>query len=339
MSIKVKVWAKLPYIIKLEEEKDYEFSFLFDDFDLFKLNMRFNDENDFLIYNNEYPGNVCQHIELEVIYKYVDYTKYKTTKCISSDDNYFVVEVPLDKTTEIFGCMNKRLNEILNFLREKSNMFWIDEFNLTHINYHSENEVRFNFYSPNVNLSSVINSFIECTDYYMISKNFKTNNVGEDTFKNFDSNKIKMNVFNEYIDKAEKALYEYNYENFIMYCGISVESFIKQHTYKLANKDDIVYNRLKKQSSYYIDLYYNVLLKYLTGKSLEEIDRKSYKCLVRLYSLRNSLMHEGIIDKRALEKADIIKLDFSECYEILDSAKTSFKLVKSITVKPKNDIN
>ncbi|WP_165476920.1 hypothetical protein, partial [Clostridioides difficile] len=278
-------------------------------------------------------------IELEVIYKYVDYTKYKTTKCINSNDNYFEVEVPLDKTTEIFGCMNKRLNEILNFLREKSNMFWIDEFNLTHINYHSENEVRFNFYSPNVNPSSVVTSFIEHTDYYMISKNFKTNNVGEDTFKNFDSNKIKMKVFNEYIDKAEKALYEYNYENFIIYCSISVESFIIQYIDEIANQDDIIYKQLEKTNSNYINLYYNVLLKYLTGKSLIEVDKKACTHLTRLYRLRNSLMHKGIIDSKSLEKAGIMKLDFNECNKILDSAKTSFKLVKSITVKPKNDIN
>ncbi|MBU3157729.1 hypothetical protein LL037_25635 (plasmid) [Clostridium estertheticum] len=245
-----------------------------------------------------------------------------------------MIKLPLEEISSIFSSVNKRLEKILNYLRNKSNMFWIEAFPIKPISYCFGNEIEFNFYSPNAKLSSNVKRVIQYTDYYMLSNTFeKINYVNNDTFNDFNANNTEVQTYSLYLNKAEKSLYERCYEDFIIYCSISVESFIRRYIGKLEPEGDIVFNRISSSTYDYLDQYYNVLLKYLKGKSLKELDEKAFTHLKRMYNLRNSLMHNGDIDELALKKVGLSPLtyiNFKECKKILDSAKKSFSIINKL---------
>ncbi|MFL0251162.1 hypothetical protein ACJDT4_12065 [Clostridium neuense] len=332
MSIKVEMFIKLPYIIKLNEEKDYRFSFQFNEFEMFDLEMRFNDENNEDIYKAEYPPCSCSNIRIEAIYKNCNYLDYEKRTTFRGDKNIneFIVELPFKETNNIFNVVNKKLEKILSYLRNKSNMFWIEQPPIRPISYCFGNEIEFNFYSPNTKLFKCVKEIKQYTDYYMISDSLeKISNVDNDIFNGFKDDGVEEK-FNLYLSKAEKSLYERSYEDFIIYCSIAVEAFIRRYIGKLEPKDDIIFNRISVSNYDYLDQYYNVLLKYIKGKSLIELDENAFYHLKRMYKLRNAIMHNGIVDESALKKAGLNKLDFKECKNILDSAKKSFLIISKL---------
>lgn len=330
MSIKVKMFIKLPYIIKLNEGKDYKFSFTFDEFEMFDLIMINNEDNED---NEDYPLNSCSNIVIEAIYKECDYLDYKKRRISSVDKsiNEYIIELPEREINNIFNVVNIRIQEILNYLRNKSNMFWIESFPVKPICYSFGNEIEFNFYSPNAKLSNNIKQTIKYTDYYITSNSLnEINSVKDDIFTNFNDNKNNVEMFSLYLNKAEKSLYERDFEDFIIYCSISVESFIRRYIGLLEPNGDIIFNRISASNYDYLDQYYNVLLKYLKGKSLKELDGSAFTHLKRMYNLRNSIMHNGIINDVVLKKVGLSHLsciNFEECKKILYNAKKSFLLI------------
>ena len=329
------MFIKLPYIIRLDEEKDYKFQFQFEDFEMFCLEMRHNDDSDYDIYDENCSVNSCKNIRIEAIYKYCDYTKYKNHRIpyTNQDINEFTVELPPDEVRRIFNSVNKKLDEIINYLRKKTNMFWIEEIPVNLITYCFGREIEFNFYSPNARLSKVYRQTKKITNYYMESDFEGVKEVNDNIFDSFDANENYYNTADYYLNKSEKSLYERNYEEFIIYCSISVESFIKNYIEKIKPNKDIVYGKLASLRYDYIDKYYNVLLKYLKGKSLKELNEGAFTHLKNMYTLRNEIMHKGIIDKDALKNAGLSHLEyinFNECEKILKSIKKSFSLINDL---------
>ncbi len=333
MSIKVQMFIKLPYILKLEESKDYLYSFTFEEFEMFKLELRFNDEEDEELYNTNYPDNSCSNIRVEAIYKNCNYLDYKLNRIPYADEtiNEYTVDIPFQKTKEIFGVINDKVNQILDYLRVKTNMFWIEDLPINPVGYYLGSEIEFRFYSPNARLTKSFKDIISYTDYYMISKKLNgISNVDSNIFEGFEINNEYSENYNIFLNKAEKVLYENKFEDFIIYCSISVESFIRRYIAKIEPVGDIVFNHISKSNYGYLNLYYNILLKYLKGKSLKELDEGVFTLLTRMYNLRNSLMHNGSIDEDALNKVGLDVINFEECKKILDSAKKGFKLINNL---------
>lgn len=82
-----------------------------------------------------------------------------------------------------------------------------------------------------------------------------------------------------------------------------------------------------------MDQYYNVLLKYLKGKSLQELNNSAFTYIKRMYTLRNAIMHKGTIDEVTLKKAGLShlnSLNFEECKKIIDNVKRSFSLISNL---------
>lgn len=85
-----------------------------------------------------------------------------------------------------------------------------------------------------------------------------------------------------FVNKAKIALFESEFNEFIIYCSIAAESFIKQITtpdiYGV-EKDIVLKKLIKTGNNKVVDSYYNVILKYLFGKSLNEVNQELYKSM------------------------------------------------------------
>lgn len=335
MSIKVEMVIKLPYIIKLDSPKDYTFSFEFDNFEMFNLEMRYNNKNNDDIYDKSFQVNSCNNIRIEAIYKGCDYLKYKKTRMPYTDKarNEFSVKLPPKEADKIFSAINEKFEKIINYLRNETNMFWIETIPISRIAYCLGKEIEYYFYSPNTKLNKNCRYTLKATNYYMERNFSEIKKVNDDIFEGFVEKVDHFDISKYYLNKAEKALHEDDYDDFIIYCSISVESFIKTYIGQLEPTDDIIYKKLSQNSYDYINQYYNILLKYLKGKSLNELDEAAYQHLTRMYKLRNSIMHKGIIDKDALEKSGLSHLkhiNYKECEKILHNVKKSFCLIKEL---------
>ncbi|KNF07835.1 hypothetical protein CLPU_11c00030 [Gottschalkia purinilytica] len=346
MSIKIELFLELPYIIKLKEDKDYIFSFNFDDFEIYNLKIIHNNYSGDEIYNEKNPENSSSHLQIEAVYKHCNYKNYdiefkEYTLFNNKDDldgikvkEEYIVKLPKTEQIKVFNAVNIRLNQILNFLNEKSNMFWIKPIPINPISECIGNGIEFNFYSPECDLSSNFKETIRYNDHYMTDIKFKkVTEVNDEFFNSFNVTNEINKKYVIYLNKARIALFEADYEDFIIYCSISVEAFIRQYICELAPEDDIIYNRLSNLNYDYLDQYYNILLKYLKGKSLKELEPKSYTFLKRMYSLRNAIMHRGHIDNKTLAKSGLShleKINFEECKKILDHVEKSFILIKEL---------
>ena len=204
MSIRVQMFIKLPYVIRLDEDKDYSFTFPnFKDFSEFELVFRFNDEDNEDYYNKDYPTNTCWNLGVEAVYKNIDHLDYlKYTK-----NNR--IDLPEEEMDEVFQAVGRQLNNILSFLRVKSKMFWVENLPVQLVAYSSNSEIEFCFYTPETKTRKQIRFTTKYTDYYMIEKNHGNikdiNNSFFDDFryKNYNSDKSIL-----YLNKAEKSLFE-----------------------------------------------------------------------------------------------------------------------------------
>ncbi|HAT4250462.1 hypothetical protein [Clostridium perfringens] len=324
MGIKIEMFIKLPYILRLEEEKNYIFNFNFSEFEIFQVEMIFNE------YNDDISESISENIRIEAIYNEFAYDEYEYRHHTKGK----IVELPLEKEKFLFQIIDKKLQEIFDFMRNKTKMFWIDNVPIHPISYCYGREIKYGFYSPDTNLVKSI-QYTKCiTDYYMKSGRMKNiEEINENTFNDFNYKYEYIDIATKYINKAEKALYERNYNDFIIYCGIATEAFIRKYIDSIAPKGDIVFNKISSLNFDYLDQYYNVLLKYLKGKSLKELDVRLYTNLKRMYTLRNAIMHTGTIGELALKKSGLSHLNdinFKECNNILNSIKRSFELINSL---------
>lgn len=67
-----------------------------------------------------------------------------------------------------------------------------------------------------------------------------------------------------------------------------------------------------------VDTYYNVILKYLFGKSLLEIDESLDNNLVIIFKLRNDLMHIGELNSKSYKKVGFKELNHEACEIIIE---------------------
>lgn len=334
MSIKVEMFIQLPYVINLKEGKNYKFKFNFDEFQEFLLEFRFNDESENDIYDENYQNDQSKNIRVEAVYSDCNYLNYEREKSLynsENNENAFIINLPLEETNKIFKNINNRVNQILSFLCKKSNMFWIEAISIKSISTHYDNAVKFNFYSPNTILRSSFKKLRAYSKDYMVSGDIEViNRVNDDLFKTFDIKDSVLDTYNIYLNKAKKSMYEENYEEFLIYCAISTESFIKEYITKLEPKNDIIYNKLSRLNSNYLDKYYNLLLKHVKGYSLQEMDEACFTILKRMYKLRSSVMHNGKIDSNSLEKVGLSHLEslnFEESKKILDSIELAYRMI------------
>lgn len=292
-----------------------------------------NDGSNEKIYDDRFGENSCKNMRIEAIYKDCDYSKYIKKRRLYINKDEFQVELPPEEADKIFNAINKKFEKIISYLRNETNMFWMETIPISRIAYCLGKEIEHYFYSPNTELRKGCKITQTVSNYYMEEDYAEIKKVNDDIFEGFVEKVDHFDISKYYLNKAEKALHEDDYDNFIIYCSISVESFIKIYIGKLEPTDDSIYKKLSKNRHNYIKKYYNILLKYLKGKSLNELDKAAYQHLTRMYRLRNSIMHKGIIDKAALKKSGLSYLEhinYKECEKILHNVKKSFCLIKEL---------
>lgn len=118
-----------------------------------------------------------------------------------------------------------------------------------------------------------------------------------------------IELWEDFIEDAKAALQEEDLNRAILYSAIACETFIKQHTRKIADKQGIsekFWNYLNSQEPEIRAIrYYGPILHLINGHSLEDENKELYKSLERLFKQRNKIMHEG---KRSFSNNERIRL-------------------------------
>jgi hypothetical protein len=341
MSIKAELIVHLPYIIRIKEEENLNFNFDFDKFEMFHIEFIHNEADEDGLFGVPLDESHCCKIRVEVIYKNCDYKKFKVEKkkCLCngepSNEDFYVTHVPKKTTNEIMQCVAIELNHILFYLSYKTHMFWIEPISVNPLSGCLGVATEICFFVPQAKPFQSVRAYFQYSDYYMTKNNLvQTDELCCDTFKSINTECFnEYNFYYEYLNKAKKAIYEAHYADVIIFSSIAVESFIKYFINSIRPEDDIIVNYLAEKDNDYLNLYFNILLKYIKGKSLKEISEKTYTLLKRMYLLRNAIMHSGKLDEKALKKSglsNLSEIDFKTCKEIIDSVEMAFKIVVSL---------
>ncbi|MDD1504745.1 hypothetical protein PVA17_18540 [Lysinibacillus sp. CNPSo 3705] len=311
MSIKFQCRIELPYIIRLNEAKDYEKDFYFPEFEKFHLRLLFNDIDYYNIYNDKYEESVCKFILIEVIsknYNYKDYRVNKITKKIEGEQiecEESVADVPDDVAREIMSEISIRLNHVLRFIRENTKMFWIEEIPINRINKMVGIFSSFYFYAPTYELDRNMRYNITFLDTYI--DQVESEKVDDNFFENFNVEENEYTISFQFLDKAQSALYDSKFKDVIIFASIAQESFISKFIEDISIEGDIVFDKLNSIFSKLMDLKYNVILKCLKSRSLKEINSEYWNSINSVYKLRNDIMHTGVLkdeSKLSFEKLD-----------------------------------
>lgn len=322
MAIKYSIQMTIPYVIKLKEEKVYSFKFKIEGFQEFNIEFLNNSE-----WNED--SSECKIIVLTGIYDNIEYELYtleEATVVTNRAENVYEVTIPRTLEDELFREVSKGLNNILGYLRDELNMFWIEHLKIGKFGYNFMPAIEYNLYSPNAQLST------NCTCYKQYTYDFGEGVLEENTFEQFDNTKEYNEPKYMYLKKSQRAIFEGNYEEFIIYASISVEAFIDKYIGEksVANNDDIIFKALSNINNDYINKYYNLLLHHFTGKSLQKNRPNSYTHIKRLYKLRNALMHSGKITSDDLRNNGIVILDDKECKKMLESIIDTFSWLNNL---------
>ncbi|UNT56852.1 hypothetical protein [Lysinibacillus capsici] len=311
MSIKVWAKIKLPYILRLEREEVYDIELPIDnEFSFFKVIFFPNiDSIDNTNYSTKYQESSCNYVEIEAILKRFDCFNYPILKTTI----YKLFDVPKKDMIEIFKLINKKLNTFLMELSKITNMFWIEEIALNPISGVIGTRTDFAFVEPETVIGNA-RSYLTIDDNYMeetmLEEITPLNNNILESFRN--GNYILKLIWHNYLNKATKAMYSSEYEEFIIYCAISAESFIKQIV-NVANREDVVLDKLiEAGKNQMVHTYYKIILKYLFGKSLIEVEEVLHKNLIDIFTLRNEIMHRGYLDETSFKKVGIQELNFEQ---------------------------
>lgn len=327
MSIKFQCRFELPYLIRLNEAKDYEKDFYFPEFEKFHLRLLFNDINYKNIYNSNYEENVCKFILIEVIsknYNYKDYKVNKITKIIEGEKiecEESVTDVPYEVTREIMSEISIRLNRILRFIRENTRMFWIEEIPINRTNKMVGIFSSFNFYAPTYELDRKMRYYTTFLDTYI--DHVESEKIDDNFFENFNVEDNKYTTSFQFLDKAQLALYDSRLKDAIIFASIAQESFITKLIEDNAIEGDVVFDRLNNIYSKLMDLKYNVILKYLKSRSLREINFEYWNSIDSVYKLRNQIMHSGVLK-------DESKLSFEKLDKDLNNIRKAFNEILAL---------
>ncbi|MFF0828700.1 hypothetical protein ACFYU8_18155 [Brevibacillus sp. NPDC003359] len=335
MSIKMQCRIKLPYVIRLKEPKDYEEMFSFPEFELFKLTLLFNDVKYESIYNDDHAIESCKNIQIEVITPDYDYKKYSVgTIIINSEEvEYNVDDVPDQVEVDIMCKIALRLNEILDYIKESTKMFWITDIPINPVSEMIGEFTSFYFYAPTANPRREMTYQITTMDNYMESGVGKiaSGKVYDNLlpgFHQFQPDNYRLSI--QFIEKALHGLYSGSFYDAIIFAAIAQESFITKYIDDNANREDIIFKKLNEINGHLMDLKYNVMLKYIKGKSLIEIDPALYSAVLSVYKLRNSIMHTGKITNENLQEAGIPSLDFEQVNRLIKSVNKAIDKIKTM---------
>lgn len=329
MGIKAFVNIQLPYAIRLDEAKDYSFDFEIGNFSKFQIDFLHNSEDDQDMYNGYFEYDYCLNLRIVAIYDTLDYNDYPHERMPYLLNNQpaeeVLVDLPQNKTNLIFAEISNALDKILSHFRKTTKMFWVENLPVTPVNFLFNCRISYYFYSPDTVSYHNLREYNSC---YMETES--VNKLNESTFSSFHESWENISQYERYLDKAKICLYESLYDDFIINLSISVEAYIRNYVATIQPENDIILKRLKTKDFKYLDLYYNVILKYLKKKSLIEIEESSFTLLNRLYILRNALMHRGIIDEKALKDAGISKVGFIECEVILKAFQNAINAINEL---------
>lgn len=321
MGVKARLYLQLPYAIQLKQEKDYVYQFHFENFRDFEVKFYFNDDSNEELYNRNYGNNFCANIRIIATYNLLNSEQYEKTKAVEKNDEEYAIILPAEDKELLLNEINQALDKLFRSLRATTGMFWAEDIKIAADSYLNNNILRYFFYSPNRRLVDNICETIQHELFYASIQD--VHQMDDSTFEHFEANTVSISYLDKFLNKAKISIYQKDFYNFVIYICISAESFIQEYIGQIEPSNDIVYNKLTSNNYDYLDLYYNVLLKYLKGRSLSEIYQTGYTYLKRAYKLRNSIMHRGKLDQEALQKAGIAKLDVAECERILEAFERS----------------
>lgn len=253
---------------------------------------------------------------------------------------YNSYEVPEDDQFFIFNMIKDRLNEYFYYLSEMTKMFWIEELTLNPMSGAIAKRTDFVFLPPDYKIQGDSRFWTTYNDDFQTDLNLTlVNSLTQEIADKFSDTYIIKDVWIEYKNKAKRSLFGSEYTDFIVYCAIEAESFIKKTVSFIEGKTDkdIVLNKLiDAGKNNFVDSYYKIILKYVTGKSLNEVEPELYRNLICIYKLRNAIMHQGVIEVKDFKSAGmegIQKLNFYTCLDIFNklqkAIRTSLKLLTS----------
>lgn len=330
LSLKVLCRIKLPYLIKIQDIKEYSLKLPeCEHFSDFKIIFLPNIKESNYFYNPEYGDDVCDNIEIQTIAK-VPNLKTSENQLLTLEDRIII----LDK-------IRKKVNEILRYLQYKTKMFWIKELKIDPLSGLIGMRTEFLFLhanqetNENMSWTCLINNSMSDID----QDNIKP--VNDEMLKSFCNTYLVKPIWKDYFNKAHQSIYECQYENFIIYSAICAESFIKStiHSYidLDTNKDIVLKKFIEIGKKNMVEVYYKYILKYLFGKNLLEIDESLYSNLVLIFKLRNELMHTGYIDENTLRKVGTESLNFDVCSTILLRLDKTIMNVLSLIMSSNRD--
>lgn len=338
MSIKIQCRLRLPYIIRLKEEKDYEREFSFTEFEFFKMTLLFNDPSYEDIYLAEFDRKSCQFIQLEVIsskYNYQDYKVNKVKKIISGKtihEEFDVEKVPETVEFEIMRDISPKVNQIIKFIREKSSMFWLENISINPTSNMLGVFTAYYFYAPTARIDRVMKRTITTVDNYMESDSgVGGSKIFDHFFDNFETfEEDKYSISYQFLDKAKSSLYDLKINEAIVFAAIAQESFISKYIEDNSPSSDIVFDKLNEINGHLMDLKYNIILKHLKGKSLKEINEGFWNTISGIYKLRNGIMHSGEIKPTHLSESGFANLNFKTLRNALNRIEKVFKEIKKL---------
>jgi len=341
MSVKLIAKINLPYVLRMEKkgvletvlEPDIEFSF-------FKI-----------IFFSHYQKNddkpICNNIQIEAIldnYNHTDplLSKFGYLGLIDIDIDFKLFHVTDNDRKEIFKLVRDKLNNFLSYLNSATKMFWIEDIPLNPTSDVIGTTTDFMFSDPlkdGVAWTTISDNFMTDLD----PQNIKSlNNKILDEYK---EKHIVHSVWPTYLNKANKAMYLSEYEDFIIYCAIAAESFIKQLVNHSSTQGDVIFNKLKSVGkSQMVDTYFNIIMKYLYKTNLNEVKPELYKTVKDIFMLRNDIMHQGFLDNESYKKVGINKLDFEEVHKYYSRLELAIEectriATRELTESPKGKKN
>lgn len=142
---------------------------------------------------------------------------------------YNIYDVSEKDQTEIFEGIVIKLNRLLIFLNKVTKMFWIREISVNPIGGAIGTRTDFVFTDPKVKIRDSARDWYTINDNFMVdlySDNIKP--INGDILEKFKDTYVVNSIWITYMEKANRAMYVSEYEEFIIYCAIAAESFIKQ---------------------------------------------------------------------------------------------------------------
>ncbi|MDZ5474167.1 HEPN domain-containing protein [Bacillus sp. 31A1R] len=314
MGIKLLARISLPYLLRLSDGARLETKLPIDEnFTFFKITF-FPNKEDNDNYLPKYSDNICNNLEIECIVNKYDYKNYTYI-----DTGIFkIYDIGDIHRAEIFNFVREKLNSYLISLGKVTKMFWIEDLPLNPISGCIGIRTDFIFTKPDEVIGNA-RWWNTIQDDYMVDLNSKNIKPLDKRLLDRLENRYVVNLtWHTYFNKATKAMYSSETEEFIIYCAIAAESFIKQLITNSSDNQDVILNKLISNGrNNMVEMYFVVIMKYLYGVNLLEVQQGLYKNLKDIFSLRNDIMHNGYLDKSSLKKVGIEKLDYNQLKKYL----------------------